>query len=141
MHYKTKILLILLTLMLLGCNSWLICFSINSTQYNFEINNSSSYIISVEYTNYLTDNKIWLRPEETQINLTTKNVDEELAEPTEAEFQSYIKSMFIYVRDSLVYTQDPVEKNNWKLYRETTDDCTNYYYYSLTIVDSMLSIN
>jgi len=109
--------------------------------YSFVITNSSSYSFRVDFSTIKSaDNTLQIGRGENRVNLLDYTTEDEFDEPTEGEFKKYIKSINIFIDDSLVYTQYPVEKRFWELYNEITDDGFTQYYYSLTIVDSMLSL-
>ena len=118
------------------------CFRIfdERTVIDYFIRNLSSYEIIVEYST-IKSKKI-----DSMLILPYSNgeilhygFDGLHDKPSDEDFSSYLYYFNIFVNDTLVYSQNPTDKQQWTLERDSFDDEMNFYYYGFYVTDSLIT--
>ena len=118
------------------------CFRIfdERTVIDYFIRNLSSYEIIVEYST-IKSKKI-----DSMLILPYSNgeilhygFDGLHDKPSDKDFSSYLYYFNIFVNDTLVYSQNPTDKQQWTLEHDTFDDEANIYYYGFYVTDSLIT--
>ena len=119
------------------------CFRIfdERTVIEYFIRNLSSYEIIVEYSTIDSEeiDSVVLLAHSSKSNIFRYNLDGLRDKPSDKEFSNYLHYLNIFVNDTLVFSQNPTDKQQWTLEHDTFDDEANIYWYVFSFTDSLIT--
>ncbi len=119
------------------------CFRIfdERTVIDYFIRNSSSFEIIVEYSTINSEeiDSVVLLAHSNKSRIFRYDLDGLRDKPNDEEFSNYLHYLNIFVNDTLVFSQNPTDKQQWSLVRDSFDDEMNFYYYGFYVTDSLIT--
>ena len=118
------------------------CFRIfdEITWIYYDLYNESSSEILVEYSTIETeDTDSIVVLTQTRSNIFIFELEGLVDKPSDEEFSNYLRYFKIFENDTLVYSQNPTDKKQWTLVRDSFDDEMNFYYYVFYVTDSLIT--
>lgn len=129
-----RIFFLFILIILTGCEKYEV------TNVNCIVDNHSEedlLVVSVQYVNTIPDSTTVETGNDHLV--FSSSWDGSQSEPTFTEFMSIGEFVSIYVEDSLVLHEEPLDKSNWTLFDTNNGDNWTTYYYSFTVTDSLIA--
>ena len=106
----------------------------------YDLNNHSSADILVEFSTIKSEGVDSIIVFSHSLSrIYTHELEGHQDKPTIDEFSSYLKYFKIIINDTLVYSQNPTDKQQWSLDRDHFDDDMIWYNYQFDVTDSLIT--